>query len=182
MRVVKLAALAVLAYSITLGAQTPMKPANPISDAIRSGWNGAKRNMLGSAKVMPEGKYGFKPADTVRTYGQILAHVAGANYEFCAAARGEKPPFTEDHFEKTATSPAAIAKALQDSVTYCDGAYTPLTDASAAEIISGPFDGSKQPRAAGLMSNISHNNEHYGNLVTYLRINGLVPPSSAPSQ
>jgi uncharacterized damage-inducible protein DinB len=182
MRVVKLAALAVLAYSITLGAQTPTKPGNPISDAIRSGWNGAKRNMLGSAKVMPEEKYGFKPTESVRTYGQILAHVAGANYEFCAAARGEKPPFTEDHFEKTATTPAAITKALQDSVTYCDGAYTALTDSSAAEIINGPFGGGKQARAAGLMGNTSHNNEHYGNLVTYLRINGLVPPSSAPSR
>ena len=182
MRVVKLAALAVLAYSITLGAQTPTKPGNPISDAIRSGWNGAKRNMLGSAKVMPEAKYGFKPAETVRTYGQILAHVAGANYEFCSAARGEKPPFTEDHFEKTTTTPAAIAKALQDSVTYCDAAYSALTDVSAVEIVNGPFGGGKQPRAAGLLSNTNHNTEHYGNLVTYLRINGLVPPSSAPSQ
>ena len=182
MRVVKLAALAVLAYSIALGAQTPAKSGNPISDAIRSGWNGAKRNMLGSVKVMPEEKYGFKPAETVRTYGQILAHVAGANYEFCAAARGEKPPFTEDHFEKTATTPAAVAKAVQDSVTYCDAAYTALTDASAAEIITGPFNGGQQARAAGLMNNTGHNNEHYGNLVTYLRINGLVPPSSAGSQ
>jgi uncharacterized damage-inducible protein DinB len=182
MRVVKLAALAVLAYSIALGAQTPTKSGNPISDAIRGGWNGAKRNMLGSVKVMPEGKYSFKPAETVRTYGQILAHVACANNEFCAPARGEKPPFTEDHFEKTATTPAAIAKAVQDSVTYCDAAYTALTDASAAEIITGPFNGGKQARAAGLISNISHNNEHYGNLVTYLRINGLVPPSSAPSR
>jgi uncharacterized damage-inducible protein DinB len=118
----------------------------------------------------------------VRTYGQILAHVAGANYEFCAAANGEKTPFSEDHFEKTATTPSAIAKALQDSLTYCDGAYTGLTDATAAEIIGGPFGGSKQARAAVLMGNTNHNNEHYGNLVTYLRINGLVPPSSAPSR
>jgi len=182
MRVLNLAMLVVCAYSMTIGAQAPQKPGNPISDAMRSVWNGAKRNMLGAAKVMPEAKYGFKPADTVRTYGQIVAHVAGANYEFCAAARGEKPPFAEDHFEKTATAPAAIAKALQDSVTYCDAAYTALTDASAVEIVNGPFGGGKQARAAGLMSNTNHNTEHYGNLVTYLRINGLVPPSSAPSQ
>ena len=182
MRVLKLATLVVLAYSITIGAQAPEKAGNPISDAIRTVWNGAKRNMLGAAKVMPEAKYSFKAAETVRTYGQILAHVAGANYEFCAAARGEKPPFSEDHFEKTTTTPAAIAKALQDSMTYCDAAYSALTDVSAVEIVNGPFGGGKQARAAGLMSNISHNNEHYGNLVTYLRINGLVPPSSAPSR
>jgi uncharacterized damage-inducible protein DinB len=134
--------------------------------------------MLGSAKVMPEAKYSFKPVDTVRTYGQILSHVAGANYEFCAAAKGEKTPFSEDHFEKSATTAAAMMKALQDSIAYCDGAYTALTDASAAQIVNGPFGGGKQARATVLMGNTNHNNEHYGNLVTYLRINGLVPPSS----
>jgi uncharacterized damage-inducible protein DinB len=177
MRVLRFVVLAIFAYAVSVNAQ-----ANPISDAVRSGWNTAKRNMLGSAKVMPEAKYNFKPVDSVRTYGQILAHVAGANYEFCAAAKGEKTPYTEDHFEKTATTPAAIAKALQDSVAYCDAAYTALTDASAAHIVAGAFGGGKEARAAILLGNTGHNNEHYGNLVTYLRINGLVPPSSAPSR
>jgi uncharacterized damage-inducible protein DinB len=167
-------AVALLLYSASISAQ-----ANPISDGVRDGWNSAKRNMLGSAKVMPEAKYGFKPVASVRTYGQILAHVAGANYEFCAGAKGEKTPFSEDHFEKTATTAAAITKALQDSIAYCDGAYTALTDSTAAQVVNGPFGGGKQARAAILMGNTSHNNEHYGNLVTYLRINGLVPPSSA---
>ncbi len=179
MRVSRLAAIAVLAYVTTVGAQTQK---DPLSQAIREGWNSAKRNMSGSAKVMPEAKYGFRPVDTVRTFGQILAHVAGANFEFCSAARGEKSPHAEDEFEKSATTPAAITKALQDSIAYCDAAYASLTDAGAVEIINGPFGGGKQPRAAALMGNTSHNNEHYGNLVTYLRINGLVPPSSAPSR
>ena len=177
MRVLRLVAVVVFVYSSSVYAQ-----GSPISEAVRGGWNTAKRNMLGSAKVMPEAKYGFKPVDTVRTFGQILAHVAGANYEFCAGAKGEKTPFSEDHFEKTATTPAAITKALQDSIAYCDGAYSSLTDTSAAQVIEGPFGGGKQARAAVLMGNTNHNNEHYGNLVTYLRINGLVPPSSAPSR
>lgn len=177
MRVSRIIALVVLTSSAGLGAQ-----GNPISDAVRSGWNTAKRNMIGSAKVMPEAKYTFKPVATVRTYGQILAHVAGANYEFCAAAKGEKTPYTEDHFEKTATTAAAITAALQDSVAYCDAAYAALSDASAAQIVPGAFGGGKQARAAILLGNTNHNNEHYGNLVTYLRINGLVPPSSAPSR
>jgi uncharacterized damage-inducible protein DinB len=177
MRASRFVAIVVFASATSLSAQT-----NPISDGVRGGWNTAKRNMLGSAKVMPEAKYTFKPVDTVRTYGQILAHVAGANYEFCAAAKGEKTPFSEDHFEKTATTAAAITKALQDSFAYCDGAYSSLTDASAAQMVAGAFGGSKQARAAILMGNTNHNNEHYGNLVTYLRINGLVPPSSAPSR
>jgi uncharacterized damage-inducible protein DinB len=177
MRVLKCVAVAVFAYSVAVNGQGAA-----ISDGIRSGWNTAKRNMVGSAKVMPESKYNFKPVDSVRSFGQILAHVAGANYEFCAGAKGEKTPFSEDHFEKTATTPAAIVRALQDSIAYCDAAYTGLTDASAAQVIDGPFGGGKQARATVLMGNTNHNNEHYGNLVTYLRINGLVPPSSAPSR
>jgi uncharacterized damage-inducible protein DinB len=175
MNVLRLTAVAVLAYSIALSAQAP---ANPVSDAVRSRWNTAKRNMLGSAKVMPADKYSFRPVDTVRTFGEMVAHVAGANYVFCARARGEKSPHTEDEFEKTATTPAAILKALEESVAYCDAAYNALTDANAAEMVGG----GKQSRIAILMGNTTHNNEHYGNLVTYLRINGLVPPSSAPSQ
>src|SRR5688572_23564066 len=97
-------AIVFCATSISTHAQT--STANPVSDAIRAGWNGAKQNLLGSAKAMPEDKYNFKPVDTVRTYGQILAHTAGANYIFCAAARGEKSPHSEDAFEKSATTRA----------------------------------------------------------------------------
>ena len=85
-----------------------------MSAIIRGGWDEAKRNIKESADQMPEADYAFKPVESVRTFGQILAHVAGANYEFCASAKGEKPPFSEDHFEKTDTTKAAIGKALQD--------------------------------------------------------------------
>lgn len=152
---------------------------NPVSDAVREGWNGAKRNLSRAADAMPEAKFGFKPVDTVRTFGQIVAHVAGANYIFCAAARGEKAPYAEDHFEKTATTKAAITKALGDSISYCDAAYTALDDRKAGEMIAAPFGSGKSARASALMGNTGHLQEHYGNLVTYLRINGIVPPSSA---
>src|SRR5262245_49191625 len=153
--------------------------ANPVSQSIRELWEEAKRNLIGSTKVMPEDKYGFRPVASVRTYGEILAHVAGANYVFCAAARAEKSPHAEDAFEKTAKTRAQIIKAVQDSVAYCDVAYRALTDRSAGETVNAPFGGAKAPRASALMGNAGHVNEHYGNLVTYLRINGLVPPSSA---
>jgi uncharacterized damage-inducible protein DinB len=161
-----------------LGAQAP-SAANPVSNAVRSDWNGVKQNILKSASVMPADKYGFKPVATVRSYGQVLAHIAGANYIFCAAARGEKSPHAEDAFEKSATTAPAILKALQESIAYCDAAYTALDDKQAVETIDGPFGGGKTARVAALMGNTGHLQEHYGNLVTYLRINGLVPPSSA---
>jgi uncharacterized damage-inducible protein DinB len=163
-------------------AQAPSQPSgtDPIAQAIRQTWEEAKRNIVGSARTMPEDKYGFRPVASVRTYGEILAHIAGANYIFCAAARGEKSPHSEDAFEKSATTRAAIMKALEESLVYCDAAYKSLTDRSATEGIAAPFGGGKTTRAAALIGNAGHLQEHYGNLVTYLRINGLVPPSSAP--
>jgi hypothetical protein len=151
---------------------------NPISSAIRSGWNAAKRNIARSAELMPEADYGFRPVETVRTFGQILAHVAGANYVTCAAAKGEKSPFAESAFEKTAKTRAEIVKALNDSIAYCDAAYAALDDARAAQIVDLPFDGGKGARAGTLMMNTGHVQEHYGNLVTYFRIKGIIPPSS----
>jgi uncharacterized damage-inducible protein DinB len=151
---------------------------NPISDGIRSQWSGVKRNIAESAEQMPEANYAFKPVDKVRTFGEILAHVAGANFVFCAAAKGDTSPFAEDHFEKTAKTKAAIVKAIADSHAFCDGAYTALTDATAGQPVTNPFGPGQSPRATQLIGNIGHDNEHYGNLVTYFRIKGLVPPSS----
>jgi uncharacterized damage-inducible protein DinB len=172
------ALIAVLTAAAPAAGQAPAN-LQPISQAVRDGWGQAKRNLLGSANVMPEAKYSFKPVETVRTFGQILAHVAGANYIFCAAARGEKSPHSEDAFEKTATTRAAIVRALEDSFKYCDTAYAALDDRRAAELVQAPFGSNRLSRAGVLMNNNGHLQEHYGNLVTYLRINGLVPPSSA---
>lgn len=151
---------------------------NPISQAIKKAWDDAKGNIQSSADQMPEPDYAFKPVEQVRTFGQILAHVAGANYVFCSAARAEKSPFTEDHFETNAKTKEAIVKALNNSITYCDVAYTGLTDAKAAESVAMPFGMASAPRASALMGNTGHLQEHYGNLVTYFRIKGMVPPSS----
>jgi uncharacterized damage-inducible protein DinB len=167
------------ALVLGLASAAPLaQSANPISDGIRSQWNGAKRNLQQSSEMMPEGSYDYRPVDGVRNFGEIVAHVAGANYLFCAAARGEKAPFAEDHFEKTAKTRADIIKATTDAIAYCDAAFTALTDASAAQLVQQPFGEGQTPRAAVLVGEISHVNEHYGNLVTYFRINGIVPPSS----
>jgi uncharacterized damage-inducible protein DinB len=165
--------------SIPAMAQTP---ANPMSQALRGAWTSAKVNVRKSADVMPEAKYGFKPVDGVRTFGALLAHVAGASYEFCAAAKGEKSPHSEDEFEKSAKTKADIVKALDGAIAYCDDVYKTLDDAKVAQVVPGAFGGPASARAASLIGNTTHFQEHYGNIVTYLRINGLVPPSSAPRQ
>jgi hypothetical protein len=158
-------------------AQAPAA-ANPVSAGVRTAWEGAKRNLTRSAELMPEKDYGFRPVDTVRTFGQILAHVAGANYVFCSAAKGEKSPHAEEAFEKTATTRAQIIKALNDSIAYCDSAYAALDDRRAAETIDLAFGMGKGARVLPLIQNTGHLQEHYGNLVTYFRVKGMVPPSS----
>ena len=158
----------------------PQSPAtaNPVSAGVRTAWDGAKRNLTRSAELMPEKDYSFRPVDTVRTFGQILAHVAGANYVFCSAAKGEKSPHAEEAFEKTATTRAQIIKALNDSLAYCDAAYAALDDKRAGETIDLAFGAGKGARVLPLIQNTGHLQEHYGNLVTYFRVKGMVPPSS----
>ena len=142
----------------------------------QNGWASAKRNIVESADQMPEADYSFKPVDTVRTFGQVLAHVADTNNFYCARSKGEAPPVPDGTLEKTATTKAAIVKALAESVAYCDAVYASLTPATAADMVKA--DNTQIPRAQPLFTNISHNVEHYGNLVTYFRIKKMVPPST----
>jgi uncharacterized damage-inducible protein DinB len=164
-------------FSASAFAQAPTT-ANPVAAGVRTAWESAKRNLTRSAELMPEKDYGFRPVDTVRTFGQILAHVAGANYVFCSAAKGEKSPHAEADFEKSATTRAQIIKALNESIAYCDAAYAALDDKRAGETIDLAFGTGKGARVLPLMQNTGHLQEHYGNLVTYFRVKGMVPPSS----
>ena len=158
------------------GSQQPT-PGNTVAQSIKQEWDAAKRNIKESGDLMPEENFSFQPTKEVRTFGQILAHIAGANYVFCSAAKGEKSPHAEEAFEKTATTRAAINKALADSIAYCDAAYN-VNDRQLTEAVDLPFGQGKGARSRALLGNVGHLNEHYGNLVTYFRIKGLVPPSS----
>ncbi len=152
---------------------------NPVSDVLRNNWNSVKRNIKESAEMMPEENYGFKPTPDVRSFGEILTHVAGASYEFCASAKNEKEPFQENSFDGKMTTKAQIVKVTNDAIAYCDAAFAGLTDVNASEKVHAAFGGTNQTtRAASLVGQIGHDNEHYGNLVTYFRLKGLVPPSS----
>jgi len=100
--------------------------------------------------------------------------VADAQYTFCSAALGEKSP--APGVEKSKTSKADLAQALKDAFAYCDKAYDGMTDAHAADMVK--FFGREQAKLSVLAFNNAHNDEHYGNIVTYMRLKGLVPPSS----
>jgi uncharacterized damage-inducible protein DinB len=141
-----------------------------------------RRNLAEAAANMPVDEYVFKPTPQVRSFGQLVGHLANANFFFCSQAKGEQSPSTAD-FEKS-TEKTALVKALRDSLAYGDGVYAATTDANFNQLvrIAGPNGGSQAGRGAVLLFNTTHNNEHYGNIVVYMRLKGHVPPSTARTQ
>jgi uncharacterized damage-inducible protein DinB len=167
-----------LPAAASLAQEKPAAPAqpnpNPLSTWNKVAYSRVKDILLRSAEKMPEENYSFKPVDTVRSYGQIIGHVADAQYLFCSIALGEQNPGLK--IEQTKTTKADLIAALNTAFVYCDKAYDGMTDASAAQMIK--LFGNDAPRLAALTVNNMHDLEHYGNLVTYMRLKGIVPPSS----
>ncbi|PYP77500.1 MAG: DinB family protein [Gemmatimonadetes bacterium] len=166
----------VLAVSTPALAQSTPASANAGVIAIREMWEAQSGYLLRAAEQMPDSDYAFKPVATVRTFGQLIGHVAGSQNAFCAAAVGD-PERAEDAVEKSMTTKAQLVGALRASSEYCRRAYA-QTDAAAAQAIT--LFGEKHTRMWALALNATHDGEHYGNVVTYFRIRGMVPPSSQP--
>src|SRR5262249_50722222 len=151
--------------------------ANPMTQAARTQFDLIKGNLAKTAAKVPENLYSFKATPEVRSIGQILGHVIDANFGLCASAAGEKPPQTG--FENGKSSKADLTKGMNDSIAYCDRVLAAIDDKKGLETV--PFLGAPTPKLAVLYFTIEHCNEHYGNLVTYMRLNHIVPPSSEPS-
>jgi uncharacterized damage-inducible protein DinB len=147
---------------------------NPFSTFNKFAYARVKTILVSSAEKMPEENYNFKPTDAIRSYGQVVGHVADAQYMFCSVALGEKNPGLK--IEQTKTTKADLVAALKDAVAYCDKAYNTMTDASGSQMVK-LFD-MDLPKLGVLNINNMHDMEHYGNLVTYLRLKNIVPPSS----
>lgn len=173
------AALALPAAAQTPPASPAPAPAAPVGSGAITGlkmpWNAVKDYVVRAAEKMPEENYAFKPTPEVRSFGQLVGHVADANFMFCSMALGETP--SPRDIEKTKTSKADLVAALKESVAACDKVFT-LPDAkfSGATRLFGTE--TNHFGVVGLL--IGHDFEHYGNMVTYLRMKGLVPPSSEP--
>jgi uncharacterized damage-inducible protein DinB len=143
-----------------------------------------RQNLAQAAEAMPAEEFGFKPTPEVRSFGQLVGHVVNANFFFCSQAAGEKSPGTRN-YEEVTEKPALVA-ALTESLAYCDKVYTATTDASFNQPVKMPaaFGNASTDtvRGAVLVFNTAHNNEHYGNMVVYLRLKKIVPPSTAAQQ
>jgi uncharacterized damage-inducible protein DinB len=155
---------------------TSANPAFAVETA-KGMWEAMTNYLTKAAEQMPEADYSFRPIPTVRTFGQMIGHVAGAQNMICSAALGEKGG-NEDDIEKSTTTKAGLIAALRASTEYCRRAYA---QSDAASVTPTTLFGSPSTRLGALILNASHNSEHYGNVVTYMRIKGMVPPSSQPA-
>jgi uncharacterized damage-inducible protein DinB len=165
----------VLALSGGWRASAQSAPPNPFTSDIRRDYRSVRDYFVRAAEKLPEDRYGFRPSPDVRTFAQQIAHVADDQYNLCSAAKGEqrKAPYTD--IEGRLSKKADLVPALKDAFAYCDAAYDAMTDATSLEPSSGMKGRSK---FSYLNWNLWHTWEHYGNIVVYLRMNGLVPPSS----
>ena len=169
-----LIALGMAGAPIGAHAQGGSASANPAVSTTRMLWEQLTGYITTAAAELPESTYAYRPTPEVRSFGQLVGHVAGAQYLICGAAMGD-PPREEDEIERTRTSKADLLAALKASTEYCARAYQ-QTDRAAQG--STKLFGQERTRLFALGLNATHNAEHYGNMVTYLRLNGIVPPSS----
>lgn len=171
---IKFTASALFLFAAVLSAQERVD--NPLVASSKGMYAISKDDVTGSVDKIPETLWSYQPTREVRTVGQLFAHIADGQYEFCGVATEGKP--VSRNIEKTAKTKAEIVAALQEAFAYCDAVYSKLTDAKASEPVT--FFGRRLTRLGVMDFNIAHNMEHYGNLVTYMRLNGIVPPSSTP--
>jgi hypothetical protein len=169
-----------LVSAIVLQAQTattpqaasPTQSANPLSTELKQSYNNIKNNLTKMAEKMPEEHYSFKAAPEIRTFGQLVAHVADAQARNCSLVNGER----KDLNAGSKTSKADLVAALKESFAMCDAAFDAITDAKANEMVSM---GQRQRSKFGMLSGmVTHSNEEYGYMAVYLRLKGIVPPSS----
>src|ERR1700678_675927 len=169
------ALVALMNACVAAPAQEPSPAAaNPITDSEKGFYQVVSGEVIAAAQKMPEENYSFKPTPEVRSFGQLVGHVADAQYGFCSTAAGEPEPMKD--IEKTKTSKADLLIAVKDAIAYCNKVYAGMTDAQGSQMVKVMnYD---LARLTVLSVNTAHTDEHYGNMVTYLGLKGIVPPSS----
>ncbi len=178
--------LAVLCTAVVLAASAcappppppapePPPPSTAVRDSVKSAYDMIMGNLTRAAEQVPERLYAYRATPEVRTLGRLFAHVADASYAICSAVSGETAP--EGSIEETKLTKADIQQALNDSVAFCGRAFDAVNDTTGGEALT-LFGSIESTRLGALAFNNAHNMEHYGNVVTYMRLNKLVPPSS----
>lgn len=177
-RLVSTAVLFLCLFTAVAGAAAQDKtPSNdPIHSDLKRFYAGMKFIVLSSAERMPEKHYKYHPTKTVRSFGQIVGHIADSQFEMCSIALGEK--YVARNVEKSKSSKADLIASLKEGFAFCDRAYDGITEESAVKIVN--FMGADTTQFGVLSANLTHTGLHYGNLITYMRMKNVVPPTSDP--
>jgi uncharacterized damage-inducible protein DinB len=162
-------------------ASAPAQTQDPLSAEVKWMYGTIKNNLLKLAEKMPAENYNFRPTTEVETFGRRVAHIADANMNVCTGLNGERKPLGA----ASKTSKTELMAALKESFAYCDRVFDSLNDATALERVSSRLGGPFPPeptrsRLATLYNLVRHSNEMYGYMAVYLRLQGIVPPTSAP--
>jgi uncharacterized damage-inducible protein DinB len=168
--VVSASCLASLGHAqISPDLPNPIKAPNPLTATLSIFRSNMQDKIMKSADLMPEAKYSYRPTKEVRSFAEILTHIADISYALCSKAKGEAPPAMTG----AKSSKAEIIAYVKGSFEYCDGAFSAFTDAHLND--AGDFWGHKTNKMFILTQVGNHDALHYGNLVTYMRLNGLEP-------
>lgn len=171
-----LTAAAVLAAPTLALAQSSAPQTFTLSGNAVRAYQNIERNLLEAAEKMPAADYGFKPTAEIRPFGELVAHVALSQFGTCAALKGDATPPHKDDKEDATRSKTELVTLLKDSTAYCDPVLTALKD----EDMSALTKAGQNQAAKGLflLGTVTHGNEMYGTMSVYLRLKGLVPPST----
>jgi hypothetical protein len=164
--------IAVIAVALTIGVAGLAAQMQPYPAEAKASYGRVKGFLLAAAEKMPEQNYGFKASPDVRPFGQLIAHVADTQWMICSTAKGEH--MKGDAASKT--SKADLLAALKSSFDYCDSAYDSLNDATMGQKVT--LFQREFSKLSVLFLNTSHDNEMYATISVYMRLKGLVPPSS----
>lgn len=148
---------------------------NPLTDAFMARYETIKLNLIQTAEAMPENFYSFKLTPVQRDFGAWIGHTASGNYNYCATMKGEKASVPAGLHD--ASGKSALTKAIKDSFDYCDAALKEMTDEKAMS--AHEVGGKPVYPVQGMVALLASDNEHYGNMVGYLRSKGVTPPSTA---
>lgn len=160
-------------FALAAFAQTSQAPnPNPLSTDAKAMYTGVKNNLVKMAEKMSEENYAFKATNDIRTFGQLIGHVADSQARTCSMVIGAQPPASA----ASKTAKADLVAALKESFAICDKAFDALTDAKASEMIT--MGQRQSTRLGALVRTVSHSNEEYGYMAVYMRLKGVVPPSS----
>ena len=174
----------IAALALALAAATQDKPQTPpagqtftLSGNLVRGYQNVQRNLLEAAEKMPEASYSFKPTPEVRPFGQLVAHVALSQFGTCSALKGDPAPPHKDEKEDAARTKAQLVALFKESTAYCDPLLTTIKDEDMTALTKVANEG-QAAKGLFLFGTVSHGNEMYGTMAVYLRLKGIVPPST----